>query len=356
MSDELDRVEGMQALPPPPTCPNGQIYTVMQGDTMFTIAQRYGLPLQRLIDANPQVVNPNLIYPGQQLCIPAAAAGCPPGATTYTVVRGDTLFMIAQRYGVTLNALLQANPQITNPDLIFPGQVICIPVAPGPPMCPNGFLYTVVRGDTLFEISRRYGITLDALLRANPQITNPNLINPGQLICIPFPPQPSFCSGQYYTVRRGDTLSCISRRTGVSVEAILAANPQIIDPDRIFAGQVICIPAVAVAPPAPIPVPPRPVPPIPLPVPVPLPEPPLPPVERPCPPERPMPGYPECPGYGYMPYMCPRPWDRCPEWERCKKRKKRKHKEECYYNYANCPWYRKRSCHDDCGHYPKKRR
>ncbi|MGI6037280.1 MAG: LysM peptidoglycan-binding domain-containing protein [Limnochordia bacterium] len=55
----------------PPAC-NGFLYTVQQGDTMFLIAQRFGVPLQALINANPQVTNPNLIFPGQMLCIPRA--------------------------------------------------------------------------------------------------------------------------------------------------------------------------------------------------------------------------------------------------------------------------------------------
>ncbi|MGI5872697.1 MAG: SafA/ExsA family spore coat assembly protein, partial [Bacillota bacterium] len=108
-----------QSPPLPPGCLNGRIYTVQPGDTMFLIAQRFGISLQRLIEANPQVANPNLIYPGQQLCVPVAAA-CPPGSTTYTVVQGDTMFEIARRFGVTLDALLAANPQITDPNRIFP--------------------------------------------------------------------------------------------------------------------------------------------------------------------------------------------------------------------------------------------
>ena len=105
------------------------------------------------------------------------------------MVPGDTLFFIAQRFGTTVNAILAVNPQITNPDLIFPGQVICIPSQqppPPPPTCPPGsFRYTVQPGDTLFFIAQRFGTTVNAILAINPQITNPNLIFPGQVICIP---------------------------------------------------------------------------------------------------------------------------------------------------------------------------
>lgn len=55
--------------PPPATCP-GFIYTVVSGDTMFFIAQRFGVTLNALIAANPQIPNPNLIFPGQRICVP----------------------------------------------------------------------------------------------------------------------------------------------------------------------------------------------------------------------------------------------------------------------------------------------
>ena len=57
--------------PPPPFC-TGFYYTVVPGDTMFLIANRFGVPLPALIAANPQITNPNLIFPGQVICIPGA--------------------------------------------------------------------------------------------------------------------------------------------------------------------------------------------------------------------------------------------------------------------------------------------
>ncbi|MBO8127541.1 MAG: SafA/ExsA family spore coat assembly protein, partial [Firmicutes bacterium] len=170
-----------QSPPPPKTC-TGFIYTVQSGDTMFRIAQRFGVSLDALIEANPQITDPNRIFPGQRICVPRVEAPGPPpppqcSGFIYTVKQGDTLFLIAQRFGVTLNALIAANPQITDPNRIQVGQQICVPTGvptPPPPFCPNGFIYTVQPGDTLFTIAQRFGVTLNALIAANPQITDPN--------------------------------------------------------------------------------------------------------------------------------------------------------------------------------------
>ncbi len=108
----------------------------------------------------------------------------PPVVKRYIVQKGDTLFFIAKRFGVSLDALIRANPQIKDPNLIFPGDVVFIPQAPAPPK-PPARKYIVQKGDTLFLIAKRFGVSLDALIRANPQIKNPNLIFPGDVVFIP---------------------------------------------------------------------------------------------------------------------------------------------------------------------------
>ncbi len=118
----------------------------------------------------------------------------------YEIQRGDTLNAIARRYGLTVKELVEAN-DITDPNRIFPGQKIIIPgymvpkpkpapepepqPAPSPPIEPGDrFIYTVVSGDTLSSIAKRYGITLRELIEAN-DIQNPNLIRVGQKLAIP---------------------------------------------------------------------------------------------------------------------------------------------------------------------------
>lgn len=100
---------------------------------------------------------------------------------TYTVVPGDTMWNIAVKNGIGLNELLSANPQITNSSLILPGQTINIPST-------NASIYTVMSGDNMWNIATKYKVGLNDLIQSNPQITNPNLILPGQTINIPSTP------------------------------------------------------------------------------------------------------------------------------------------------------------------------
>jgi spore coat assembly protein SafA len=110
--------------------PAGGDYTVRSGDTLSGIAQQHGVSLSSLIAANPQIANPNLIHPGQQVHLPSGSAA--QGATNHTVQRGDTLSGIAQQHGVSLSSLIAVNPQIANPNLIYPGQTVHVPGGANP--------------------------------------------------------------------------------------------------------------------------------------------------------------------------------------------------------------------------------
>ncbi len=169
-----------------PPCPGGSIYTVRSGDTMFLIARRFNIPLDRLIAANPQIADPNRIDVGDKICIPAreVPVRCPDGFL-YTVRPGDTLFQLSARFEVSLQALIDANPQLEDPNRLTVGQVLCIPVTPRPPACPGGTIYTVMAGDTIFSIARKFNVSPDAIIAANPQLEDPDRIFAGQKLCIP---------------------------------------------------------------------------------------------------------------------------------------------------------------------------
>jgi len=162
-------------------------------------------------------------------------------------IESDTLFIFANIFGVTIEEILEVNPGIVDPDLIFPGQIIVIPAEPPVPPDPGLALaqYLVRPGDSLFFIALRFGLTVDLLVQENPQIVDPNLLFINQIINLlvtpPLPPDPPPGTIQVY-VSVTETLITIAERTGVNVQAIIDANPQIVDPDLIFVGQIINVP------------------------------------------------------------------------------------------------------------------
>lgn len=167
---------------------------------------------------------------------------CPPGTFAYAIAPGDTLNGLAARFGTSVPALISANPAV-NPNALRVGQVICIPRQMVYPACPEGNYYTLRRGDLLWQIARFYNISLDDLLEANPGI-DPYGLRAGQVICIPVatPPVRRCPEGaDVYVVRPGDTYFTIARRRGISVDSLLRANPNV-NPDALLIGQQICVP------------------------------------------------------------------------------------------------------------------
>ena len=120
-------------------------------------------------------------------------ATCPQGLFPYTIRRGDTLWMIAQRYYTSVAAIRAANPGLNPPNLPV-GQPICVPAptAPRPPAttppsgrCPVGLRTHVVRrNDTLWLLAREYCTTVDTIMALNRGL-NPGNLRTGQVILIP---------------------------------------------------------------------------------------------------------------------------------------------------------------------------
>lgn len=115
-----------KATTPPPAPGTTVNYTVKSGDTLYSIAGRYNTTVAQIVSAN-KLPNANLIRVGQVLKIPGKSTTPPPVTTTrYTVKAGDTLYSIANRYGTTVQKVMAAN-SITNPRLLQIGRVLVIP-------------------------------------------------------------------------------------------------------------------------------------------------------------------------------------------------------------------------------------
>ncbi|MBS4201989.1 LysM peptidoglycan-binding domain-containing protein [Bacillus sp. FJAT-49732] len=142
------------------------IDVVRRGDTLWSIANHYGITVQNIAAAN-QLPNPNKLLVGQSLVIPIEA-------TQHVVRSGETLWKIAQKYGVPIQSIIQMN-QLTHPSMLNIGTELIIPPR----------TYVVQAGDTLATIAQRFGTTVREIMRAN-HLTQMTIFIGTRLI-IPFP-------------------------------------------------------------------------------------------------------------------------------------------------------------------------
>lgn len=212
----------------------GTNYNVISGDTLRKIATKCDTTIYALRRANPEIGSGDLIYPGQSLLLPGALIYGNNGFNTYIIARGDTLKTLAARFNTTIDYLVSLNPDITNVNVIYEGQRLVVPAAgdiPTPPPA-SGHLYTIQKGDTLKKIAIWTKTTVDTILQVNPQIANPNLIYAGQIISLPV-------SVNTYVVQKGDTLKKIADKFFTTTDTLLAYNPNIANADKIYIGQVL---------------------------------------------------------------------------------------------------------------------
>lgn len=169
--------------------------------------------------------------------------------TNYTVQSGNTLWQIAREYGTTVQELASIN-NISNPNLIYPGQVLKIltnsTINGSESRGTGSITYTVKRGDTLSKIANVYGVTVTHIVEIN-NIQNPNLIYPGEKLRITEsniqelePMKTQISNGYYYVIRKGDTLSQIAKLYNVSINYLINTN-NIKNPNLIYPGQIIKI-------------------------------------------------------------------------------------------------------------------
>ncbi|WP_339798167.1 LysM peptidoglycan-binding domain-containing protein [Paenibacillus sp. FSL R5-0744] len=107
-----------------------KIHIVKQGDSLYALSQKYGVPLQKIIEANPQISNPNVLALGEKVKIPTAPVSVPDNSEVYykhTVKQGDTLWKLSKAWGIPLKDMVEANPQLKNPNVLMLGEVVNIP-------------------------------------------------------------------------------------------------------------------------------------------------------------------------------------------------------------------------------------
>ena len=170
--------------PPDTPPPQGDVtHRVSSGETLSGIAQQYGVSSWSIMKRNG-VWDPNKVFVGQTLVIPL---GVDPSVTprietvAHTVVKGDSIAQLARTYRTTPAEIKSLNTStITDPDHLIEGMVLTIRVGTAPPVQ----THTVRPGESLSQIAQRYGVTTQALIQTN-SLRDPNTVRVGQLLIIP---------------------------------------------------------------------------------------------------------------------------------------------------------------------------
>ena len=196
-------------------------YKVMKGDTLYGIAKKLDTSVDELKKINN--LDSNNLSIGQILKVPTKAIDT--GETElYQVKSGDTLYSIANKYGITLKELKAIN-NLTDDKLAI-GQLLNVPS--GLSLASS---YTVSGGDTLYSIAKKFGVSVDKLKEAN-QLTN-NMLKIGQKLIIPL------AEDTTYVVKAGDTLYSIARAFNTTVDDLKKLN-NLVD-DVLSIGKILII-------------------------------------------------------------------------------------------------------------------
>ncbi len=194
------------------------IYTVKRGDSLWNIARDFDTTVDAIIDLNN--LGTTALSVGQTLKIPQKTES----SLTYTVKSGDSLWKIANSFGVTVDSIIQTN-NLSSTTLSI-GQQLIIPGAsttpePTPPEDNETQLYVVKSGDSLWSIARQFNTTVSEI-RATNNLTS-DVLSIGQLLRIPGNNN-SGSNGTIYYVKSGDSLWKIANQFGTTVDEIRRLN------------------------------------------------------------------------------------------------------------------------------------
>ena len=211
-------------------------YTVKAGDSLYSIASKNDLTVQELKNYNN--LTSNVLQIGQILKIPVVSTEeVPIGKySEYVVKSGDSLYSIGKKYGYTPQQLIDYNN--LDSTILSVGQVLKIPTVSSDLEQTNYIEYTVKSGDNLYSIGRKYGVSPQELMNYN-NLTS-NLLSIGQTLKIPTSSSGTNTTYIEYTVKSGDNLYSIGRKYGYTAQELMNYNN--LKSNLLSIGQTIRIP------------------------------------------------------------------------------------------------------------------
>ena len=187
------------------------IYVVKSGDSLYSIAKKYNTTVDNLKNLNN--LTSNVLMIGQKLLVPTVNNN---SSSTYVVQNGDSLYKIAQKYNTTVNDIKSLNN--LSSDALMIGQTLKIPTnTSNSTTSGNNITYIVQSGDSLYKIAQRYNTTVNAIKRLN-GLSSDNL-SVGQQLLIP-----SSTGETTYTVQSGDSLYSIAKKFNTTVDNLKELN------------------------------------------------------------------------------------------------------------------------------------
>ncbi len=224
-------------------------HEVSKGQTLSYLSHKYGVPISAIQEVNG-LTNINRLSIGQHLVIPAngsvskrsftaspqTAKGKSGEKIKYTVKKGNTLSKLAAKFNTTSREIMRLNG-LKNSNYIKKGQTLQI--VPGVESESAGLLkdHMVKRGETLSGLSAKYGVSISSIVSVN-NLTSANVLRVGQHLLIP---ASSDVTLQSYTVKEGDTLTELAQRFQTNLTEIKKTNA-LADPDFLRTGQKLSIP------------------------------------------------------------------------------------------------------------------
>lgn len=209
----------------------GTYYVVKSGDSLWSIANKYGTTVAKLKELNN--LSSNMLNVGQTLLVKELPTST--DEDYYIVKSGDTLYGIANKYNMSVDELKKLNNLTSNTLTINQRLLIKKSSNTGEttPSTSNYDTYTVVKGDSLWSISRKFNTSVDNLININN--LKSNALSIGQKLLVP-----KQAGIKTYTVKSGDTLYAIARNYGTTVTDLINLNN--LKTTTLSIGQILQIP------------------------------------------------------------------------------------------------------------------